>query len=190
VTDIFYVDEFIGLKNPHCFRDYSCLCLQADSVEGEPTVMGPLERAGFYCATSFMWSVQNISYIFSDWPTRPCSTTCCKKVCDFNIWALWCIILCFTGYKCFGLLEFFKNFWTCGVLSTCLWVVISVYLCRYAVWYVVVSFWRVHCRGSLWCRLRTFTPRLDGHGHRCLWSDVRVFRESVNDSYMWSALLW
>ena len=42
VTDIFYIDKFIGLKSPRFFRDCSCLCLQADSVEGEPTVMGPV----------------------------------------------------------------------------------------------------------------------------------------------------
>ena len=82
--------------------------------------------------------------------------------------------LCFTCYKCFGLLEFFKNVWTCGVLPTRLWVVISVSVYRYALWYVVVLFGRVRCCGRLWCWLRAFTPHLDGHGHGCLWSDACV----------------
>jgi len=54
VTDFSYIDKFIGLKIPHCFRDYSSLSLQADSVEGEPTVMGPLQGASFCCAASFV----------------------------------------------------------------------------------------------------------------------------------------
>jgi hypothetical protein len=45
VADVFYIDKFIVLKNPHCFRDYSCLCLQAGIVEGERTVMGSFRKS-------------------------------------------------------------------------------------------------------------------------------------------------